>query len=142
MDIQRTLGRLAVAVAACLAVAAAVASTASAYSESYCGSYYANGVNCYAPGTHTWNYNDVSSDYYSNDICAYISIYSDGNGAIYGSGCAPGTDYAFCHAPVVNYYYAFGTHLNDSGSIDLYGFAETGVSCGALAQPPGPSGTA
>ena len=109
------------------------AAQAAGYSENFGGGYYANGVKAYATGTHTWNYAQDHSFEPLNDICAYISSGSDGSGAIAGSGCAPGINYSFCHTPVVHLYYAFIEHFNDSGTKNLFGYAETGRSCGAAA---------
>jgi len=113
-------------------------SSASALTDDYGGGTYADGVNVYADaGMHTWNYNRDLSFSYSNNICAYISSGSDGSGVIFGSGCVPGSDYSFCHAPGVNTYYAFIEHLDDGPSLSLFGEAQTGASCpsGSVAAP-------
>lgn len=124
--------------AASLAVAATFAGAANAYTENYGSGYYYDGVKTYAPSVTTWNYNQGYSFQYLNDICAYISTYSDGNGAIYGSGCAPGTSYSMCHATVVHNYYAFIEHFNDNASIELFGMAQY-PTCGAAAAALSPT---
>ena len=123
--------RLCVLGCTCLAMFGVLAATSSAYYEQYGGATASSGVKQYASGTHTWNYNRSQASAWSADNCAYISVQSNGNNAIYGSGCVAGSDYSFCHAPVVNLYYAFIEHLNDLYSLTQYGYAETGKNCSA-----------
>ncbi len=109
----------------------AVSPQAQALDVTYCSRFVQSGEDCYASRTtaHTFNYNRSNASSYRNNNCAFITpSNSSTSGAIYGSGCAPGTRYLFCHSPVQNYYYALVKHFGPGGST-LYGFAQTGKAC-------------
>lgn len=133
MSAARSKLRIILAVAGAVIGAMGLAAPpASALDVSYCSQFVSSGYDCYASKNvaHTFNYNRNAVSSYSNNACAFITPSNNGpSNWIYGSGCAPGDRYAFCHAPVVNYYYAVVKHLNDAGGRTLYGYAQTGKDC-------------
>lgn len=101
--------------------------------ETYCDVTLPSASHCYsAPGLLL--YDETGVNEYSNDVCGVISENLKEENPIYGSGCAPGTVYSFCHGPVGKTRKAFSLHLNDSSS--RYIGAVTGTECDDPGPPP------
>lgn len=121
--------------AALAAVALAAPPSSHALASSYCGALVPSGISnrCFQSTTtaHTWDYNRMN---YGGGgtlawSCAAILAgqSADITTGIYGSGCAANTNaYAMCHAPVVNYYWAFVSMQSSNGANHtINGYAKT-----------------